>query len=221
VSKRDITEPCVFAWNGTELILLPTNSVEYQQSVTHTAKQTNVVRAKDLKGGATYSVKANHEQRFVYLGKLDRYETENIERDYQTGGWRNYTRKITVGYKCVVKPKKYHVFISPAAEDHIEVRDSLAFLSECVSDEVHPDFLSLTDKYYSTAGSQQIIGLELDATAVPYGYWNYCTAKLNETDYVKIYASTEGGWSAPRFKATARSIVRWNKDTSQIEIHHV
>ena len=33
VSKRDIVENCVYAWTGGDLVLLPTNSEEYRQSV--------------------------------------------------------------------------------------------------------------------------------------------------------------------------------------------
>lgn len=66
ISKRDIEEPCVFAWAGKNLILLPVNSDEYRNSVVNTRKQNAVFDVKTLVVGHTYSTKKQGEA--VYLG---------------------------------------------------------------------------------------------------------------------------------------------------------
>lgn len=66
ISKRDIAEPCVFAWSGKNLILLPVNSEEYRNSVVNTRKQNAVFNLKTLVLGHTYSTKKQGDA--VYLG---------------------------------------------------------------------------------------------------------------------------------------------------------
>lgn len=143
VSKRDITEPCVYAWQGTNLVLLPTNSVEYQESLAHTQKQGVKTSAKDLVAGYTYSVKRESTTRVVYLGRFDRYE---VDRDYTSG--TQWTRH---------KPKKYHVFIDEKTKE-VFARDPSALIAACVSDEMHPEYASLMDYYYESAESQPVVG---------------------------------------------------------------
>lgn len=145
VSKRDIVEKCVYAWSGTELILLPVNSVEYQESVKHTSKQGEKVSAKSLVVGHTYSIKKDSTTRVVYLGRFERWDRERFGDSWSV---------------CQVKKKdKKHVFIELNEHNHIHARDPASFIAYCESNEVHPDFASLMDKYYSTLESQPVVGL--------------------------------------------------------------
>lgn len=41
ISKREITEPCVFAWLDNELMLLPTNSQHYRDAMENTERRNN------------------------------------------------------------------------------------------------------------------------------------------------------------------------------------
>lgn len=70
VSKRDIQERCVYAWNGTELVLLPCNSQEYIEAQEFTKLQEVNTLTKDLSVGAVYNSKKGPEERFVYLGAM-------------------------------------------------------------------------------------------------------------------------------------------------------
>ena len=72
VSKREIEVPCVYAWNGTELVLLPTNSLEYIQATAYTEQQYKKLSKRDLKVGYIYRHKKTLED-YVYMGKLVRY----------------------------------------------------------------------------------------------------------------------------------------------------
>lgn len=181
VCKRDITESCVFAWNGTELVLLPTNSVEYQESVAHTEKQVKKFSAKELTPGYTYSVRKEN-QSVVYLGLFERYELNNIYENEQYG----YSR----GVEQKKKPKKGHAFIDPTSKE-VMIKDPSAFISNVEVEEVHQDFASLMDAYYSHAESQPFVGAKVGE---PETSGRTVWAKLNETDFVEfahdLYAYT-------------------------------
>lgn len=174
VSKRDITEPCVYAWQGTNLVLLPTNSVEYQESLAHTEKQGVKTSAKDLGIGYTYSIKRDSTTRVVYLGRYDRFE---VERDYATG--------VTSQKQ---KPKKYHVFMDEKTRE-VYARDPSALIAACISDEVHPDYASMMDTYYSSAESQPVVGLMTSASTDRHGYYGLWFKIGNE--FVRLRCSEE------------------------------
>jgi len=74
VSKRDIVEQCVYAWAGTELVLLPCNSQEYLQAQAFTLAQEVQLSAKDLRLGALYRSKKDQGTgpygSLVYLGHM-------------------------------------------------------------------------------------------------------------------------------------------------------
>jgi hypothetical protein len=160
VSKRDITEPCVFAWNGTELILLPTNSLEYQESIKHTEKQGKKFSAKDLTAGFTYSLKEDRTTRVVYLGRFPRYSIDNVTEDNEKSSRYSYHSR---GRRQTLKGNKGHVFIDLATKS-ILIKDPSKYVDEVVSEEVHQEFASFIDKYYASAESQPIVGLTIDTT---------------------------------------------------------
>lgn len=69
----------VYAWEGTELVLLPVDSATYTDSKRYTDVLINKeqIKAKDLKVGYTYIDKDEH--KYVYLGKFPEYD---YKRDY-------------------------------------------------------------------------------------------------------------------------------------------
>lgn len=72
--KRGLQGDFVYAWAGTELVLLPTCSDEYQNAVKFTSLQSLKVGAKEMKLGYSYLFK--NQTSGVYLGKhncKDRY----------------------------------------------------------------------------------------------------------------------------------------------------
>jgi hypothetical protein len=178
VSKRDITEPCVYAWQGTNLVLLPTNSVEYQESIKHTAKQSLKVSARDLVVGHTYSIKQDSTTTVVYLGRFDRYETVTVyDEAVQTR--YNWQRHIK-GYEHKKKAKK-HVFINPETK-MVDVREPSTLIAACVSDEVHPELATLMDAYYKTGESQPAAGVTLIPCNYSAGDWY----EVADNKFVKV-----------------------------------
>ncbi len=69
ISKRDIVQECVFAWNGKNLVLLPTNSEQYLESLENTKKVNTKFSLKDIVVGQTYSTKNNNN--VIYLGHFE------------------------------------------------------------------------------------------------------------------------------------------------------
>lgn len=134
ISKRDIVEPCVFAWSGKDLVLLPTNSEEYQESLAYTKKQSEKVSAKELVKGHTYNMKKS-EDTLVYLGYFQWWD-----RERETGNSYR-TKKI-----CYKNKGKKHVFYSNRSKQ-IEAR-GINLLSSVCSDEIVSNYAELVDKFY-------------------------------------------------------------------------
>lgn len=70
----------VYAWNGTELVLLPVDSEEYVGCKDHTARQSKKIGAKDVKAGFSYRMKNG--TNVLYLGKYPYSTTES---------WKGFT----------------------------------------------------------------------------------------------------------------------------------
>lgn len=83
----------VYSWDGKDLVLLPTNCNEYQQSANFTKLQSGKVGVKDLVEGCTYKNKQLEE--FIYLGKFNWF-TEGYDYSYNSNAkilqvTKNYT----------------------------------------------------------------------------------------------------------------------------------
>lgn len=65
----------VYGWDGKELLLIPTNSPDYQEIAKYNSVVHNntSIRSKDLVVGATYLTKDNSKS--IYVGKFDFYDS--------------------------------------------------------------------------------------------------------------------------------------------------
>lgn len=90
--KRGLEGKFVYAWQGTELVILPCNSEEYTKAQQNTERQDQDVSAKDLKPGHSYTTKKGEE--VIYLGRFPWFE------------WSHYD-------KTHKKAAKYHTFAHP------------------------------------------------------------------------------------------------------------
>jgi len=144
VSKRDIVEECVFAWEGKELVLLPVNSEEYQESVKYTAKQSEKVSAKQLIAGHTYNQK-KHEEPLIYVGHFEWFDwAYEKHRDYKSP----YSHHVTA---------KKHVFYNGSSF----VTPAISSLSSVNSEEIVENYASIVDDFFKTANSQPIVGVKV------------------------------------------------------------
>lgn len=146
VSKRDIAQACVYAWSGTELILLPTNSDVFESSVRHTAKQAVKFSAKDLVVGYTYNVKQGNDK-VVYLGRHDYYAQVDM-----FGKRIGYSTRT--GFKHSLKPKK-HVFYN-VTNQQIMFNDPVSLIAGLNSDIPNTKVATYLDKFYTLMASQPV-----------------------------------------------------------------
>lgn len=150
VSKREILEQCVFAWHGTELILLPTNSVEYQESVKYTEKQSMKVSAKELVKGIQYHRKKSNDI-VTYIGYFDWWKmaySNNKQYNYHDEeDW--YTHKNT---------GKKHIFWNGTEFEPL----GATVLSHAVSTDVVNNYAELVENFFSTVNSQPITSLRIE-----------------------------------------------------------
>lgn len=151
VSKRDIQESCVFAWYGTELVLLPTNSEECQSSVKHTEKQGMKFSAKDLVPGYTYNVRKRSDK-VVYLGYFTHQEWDSKREDHSrflvNKGKKHFFWNLTTNHYKISEPK------SPST-----------YIANVDSEEIHPDYNELLESHFCQIDSQVIDHVEI---APPY-----------------------------------------------------
>ena len=139
VSKRDIEEECVFAWAGTELILLPVVSEEYQQAKAYTAKQSKTLSTKDFVAGHIYHAK-KEEDPLVYIGYHEWF-SESYERDSNGR------------YKSITKSRgKKHIFYNAKRSWHTFSAMTPAQLSEHI-ETVSPDYQSALKKFANSKES--------------------------------------------------------------------
>lgn len=141
LSKRDIQQECVFAWAGKDLVLLPTNSEEYEQSLQYTAKQSLKISSKELIKGYTYGQKKNNDI-YVYMGFYDFYEF-NYNQEQKSYG-------------------KKHVFYNLSSK--LFSCPSIGTFSNVVSSEIHTDFATFNENLFKSNHLHKFESIELSNT---------------------------------------------------------
>lgn len=132
----------VYAWDGTELILLPVGCAEYKASTEFTALKSMKVGKKDMKEGLTYQHKDT--QKLVYMGRLKIRDFDKV--------WGSQETQL-----LMVEPSQpRHVFWDLDAEKwHFE--RGFTKLANIADSECHVEFANLhteftKSKYASKSG---------------------------------------------------------------------
>lgn len=148
VDHSDVKQECVYAWNGTELVLLPTNSVEYIESVKYTAGLSNKITAKELVIGATYVSKSRNGDKCVYLGKHEwasvtwgNWCVNSANKTIEKGGYRDNS---VSAQRSTIQPGK-HVYWNIDSQRFETLLPSK--MSTCTDASVHPELSVLLHKY--------------------------------------------------------------------------
>lgn len=124
----------VYAWQGTELVLLPVASEDYKNSTEYTELQSCKVKAKELIPGASYKTKK--QDVYIYLGKFIKHV---VHGDYR------WDKEKTGPVQLFWDGKKF-VFLT-----------SMTTIATLHSDVITPDFAELVDKYNKSVwGSKPI-----------------------------------------------------------------
>lgn len=101
----------VYAWDRTDLVLLPVTSKEYTSSLAHTNLQTKKVTKKDMVPGCLYRTKDD-----LVLMYLGRQEFHHLAREWvwtQSSNQYSYWSAGCKGkYLYEAKVEKHHIFVS-------------------------------------------------------------------------------------------------------------
>lgn len=149
VSKRDIMEDCIFAWHGKNLILLPVNSEDYQQSVIYTNKQSNKISTKELIAGHTYQQKKSNIP-LIYIGYYNWFDFEH----FYSNSSDSYSSRRSI-QEHQNKGKK-HIFFNGNSFVYKTVNDLSSVLNTTPVD----NYAFLVDSFFQTINSQKIIGIK-------------------------------------------------------------
>lgn len=168
VSKRDIVEECIFAWEGKDLVLLPLNSEVYQNSVKFTQKLAEKLSARSLVKGYTYNLKRSDDV-LTYIGYYD----------WVVYSTRNYPIQefVTMGKKHIFYNNKSKQFEIP----------SISLFSSVNIEQVAEDYPSLVEIFFKSLNSQLPISYKIID--------NLDTAKKTESGIIRlnVYKDYGGG----------------------------
>ena len=205
-SKREIAGDLVYAWCGTELMLLPCCSEEYAGAKKFSELQEKKFSAKELKEGHTYVTKS--EEKVVYLGMLDWWTWVEHER---TDGESYYRRQTVRKHK---KSRK-HIFVGTErsgwsynydkiGENYFKPLVPSAVLAAEVSDTPPDNFAFLVDDYLKKSEySSQIDHFEVTMLdRHHHGRWTI-DAHGNAVSWTEHY-DDRYGWSASRASSKFR-----------------
>jgi hypothetical protein len=140
--RRGLIGQFVYAWVGPELVLLPTNSEEYQNSVKYTAGLSKKVSAKDLVPGISYKTK--REGDVIYIGKFN---------------WYYYSSKNYGPCTGLRKEEKTHVFTRDEGKTFFE-KSSMEFLAEANSTAPVSNYAELVAKFNKKSYANKIARYE-------------------------------------------------------------
>lgn len=89
VKGKGLVGEFVYGWDGKDLVLVPVNSPDYKKhmELSSIVNSNNIIKAKDLKIGATYIDKNNNE--YIYMGRFDYYDSYCYEIDGKIFTTRN------------------------------------------------------------------------------------------------------------------------------------
>lgn len=135
----------VYAWDGTELVLLPTSCEDYQKCEEFTDLQTEKISTKDLVAGSVYMTK--RQEKLVYMGKFPWTE-------------RKYKRSTVRGvydYKYVTETTPKYVFQTESGT--FTPMSSISNVVKRVTDTCVTDYAERMDKLQKAKGMSKVTGL--------------------------------------------------------------
>jgi hypothetical protein len=141
--RRGLVGEFVYAWIGPELVLLPTNSEEYQNATKFTAGLAKKVFAKTLVSGVSYKTK--REGDVIFIGKFIWYEYLGKNKYSRTKGPRGESKVM--------------VFTNDDGKTFFK-KTSAEFLAEANSDHPVSNFSELVEKFNQNSYANKIVRFE-------------------------------------------------------------
>ena len=178
ISKREIMQECVLAWGGTELILMPTNSELYQESVAYTDMQTEKLTKDDFVVGCEY-IKRKDGLGYMYLGKFNHITGKYSHENLNDGSY--YDRTHITRHTQVKTASPKHFFISVSSDRKLSRYDigtaSFSLFAQRATDTPSAKVAEYIDILMTTAETSPIVKFESTQSSVPQldvsGYWRY------------------------------------------------
>lgn len=142
-SRREIQGDMVYAWDRTELVLLPCNSEECESAKKFTSLQDKRISAKELKEGATYVTK--QQDLLVYLGRHWYYEKKYVDskREYVRDG------------------KRFHMFCDVNGDKAHPVPSVPSKIADIINDQPPDGFAGWVDNYLKSPEANKVVGYEI------------------------------------------------------------
>lgn len=153
ILMNEIEVECVYAWDRTDLILLPVNSQQYKDSVVHTNKRNaKSISAKELVVGCEYSMR-KEDRNVIYLGKYIYTYSNDVLKDYY-GSLNCFNHSIyrTAG--------KVNVFYDSNKETFITIQPSE--LAECINAIPDKNIDDIIKEYLNSKNGIYIEKIEID-----------------------------------------------------------
>lgn len=160
----------VYAWNGKDLVLLPTSSEDYRESDIYTKAQQGKVPAKELQVGLTYKHKSMVD--YVYLGRYNFFSEYN---DYY---------KDVKGVSC----KKSHVFYNisdPSKNEFLGLTALGCFISKETDVQIS-NFAEIFDKFNKSRHSEDLSLVKIDDYNIKQNFTNYYFKGFGEDCIIPI-----------------------------------
>lgn len=158
----------VYSWSGTQLVLLPVSSAEYQECVKHTERQKVKFDKSQIAEGCTYIMKDG--TKVVYLGHLHYHNTTPWSKDNL----------------CTISKK--HVFAN--LEDGEFIAESgFKNIAERISSDPIPEYPDIFSKFKDSIYNGAIVSISFKKVSVSAiddsnNYYNRYLIKENNKYYV-------------------------------------
>lgn len=151
----------VYAWHGTELVLLPTIAQDYTVSVEHTQLQKTDVSAKELIKGATYIAKDG--EALIYIDRLKHYENRTTyysQYGRMEESTKSYCKKKYIFYSANEPSEdKSGYSYRYRSSDRYKYLNDLKKIATLKSELIAPNYAELVDGYMVKTCSSKIVKL--------------------------------------------------------------
>lgn len=146
-----IKEKLIYGWDGTKLLLIPTNSLDYKEiyNFSNNLNENKKISAKNLIIGATYLSKFN--EKLIYLGKYSwntpesiYFYSDKICSEFKNKNPESWTIYDNHAYRN--KEEKRFIFVNEQNE-FIGKKDLSKFLINIINDTKHKNYENLLNKY--------------------------------------------------------------------------
>jgi hypothetical protein len=175
----------VYAWDGKDLVLLPTTSQDYQASQKFTELQSGKVGVKDLVEGCVYKTKQMVD--YIYLGRFN---------------WFNENYQYSSDEYATTRCFKSHIFYKVEKEkygERIEAFNGLTKFASRVSDTPVSNYAELLDEFNKSKFGGEITTTETIDLNIPVeieayhrgSAWYDIMLPIDDNSY-EIYALNHG-----------------------------